>query len=673
MNRRYVIFNHGLRKLQGLEQFLDAEIVRAFFFAPKQIDATLGWGRKKYSKRAKQVAVLRRLDYYCLEDGFLRSVGLGASEPPLSIVVDDLGIYYDATTSSRLEQLVTRVLSPAESSRANSIIDNWRKSRISKYNHLREYTGILPSRYVLVADQTLGDDSIRFGLATKQSFNHMLDAALAENPDCTILIKVHPEVMAGRKLGHFNISKLSRDPRIQILSVDVHPVRLIEHAEAIYVVTSQIGFEGLLWGKKVCTFGMPFYAGWSLTQDVLPRPERRTPVLLENLVHAALVDYPRYIDPETGRCCEPERLIKWMGLQRSMFERFPEFVYAVGFSRWKMPIVVDFFQGTSVKFVNQINETHNGSTILVWGRKDLNQYIKPSLLEDMETETNKNMKYTVIRLEDGFLRSVGLGADLIRPLSWVIDRGGIYYDATTQSDLEYLLQTTLFTAEMLDRAKELRTKIVAQNLTKYNVGESPWHRPNGTECVILVPGQVESDASIAFGSPIVYKNIDLLRAVRKANPNAYLVYKPHPDVVERLRNQGVDEDQAIEWCDEIVTSCPMGEMLMVIDEVHVMTSLAGFEALLRGKKVVTYGQPFYSSWGLSEDYCPVARRTRNLSLDELVAGALILYPTYLSRTTGKYTTPEGALEELLAWQRIGTSIISWWRKLLRPLLRINNG
>jgi len=34
----------------------------------------------------------------------------------------------------------------------------------------------------------------------------------------------------------------------------------------------------------------------------------------------------------------------------------------------------------------------------------------------------------------------------------------------------------------------------------------------------------------------------------------------------------------------------------------------------------------------------------------LVAGALILYPTYVSRHTGFFTTPEQALREILDWK-----------------------
>ena len=114
----------------------------------------------------------------------------------------------------------------------------------------------------------------------------------------------------------------------------------------------------------------------------------------------------------------------------------------------------------------------------------------------------------------------------------------------------------------------------------------------------------------------------------------------------------------------------MGTLLSSVDEVHVLTSLAGFEALLRWKKVTCYGQPFYAGWGLTDDIVTPVRRTRRLTLDELVAGALILYPTYVSRVTGKFTTAERALDELLEWRQQKPTGMPLWRKALRVLLRI---
>ena len=716
--------SRALFRLAGLTALLGAEVTRAGMrMHAKKVTGVLAWGRKPSAVRSQKLATRMGLPVLYLEDGFLRSLGLGKSDPPLSIVVDDMGIYYDAHAPSRLEALVATPLTSAQYLRAQTLVRRWRAARISKYNHAREW---LPQRevctladacYVLAVDQTVGDASIRYGLANTTSFHDMLAAALAENPDCSVWLKVHPEVAAGHKQGHFVLTDLASHPRVRVLGQNVHPVSLIERARAVYVVTSQVGFEGLLWGKRVRTFGMPFYAGWGLTQDQLPTPERRrhlrssgsadadptlpATITLEQLVHAALVAYPRYIDPETGVRCEVERLIEWMGLQRRMRERFPEDLAALDFSRWKRPIVRSFFQGSVVRFSRRAEALPVGMTRLVWGRQEAG----PDSARDPLTQSAG--QHGTVRLEDGFLRSVGLGADLIRPLSWVLDRRGIYYDATRPSDLEVLLQTSDFDQDLLARAQALRARLVANGLTKYNVGRACWVRPSGTRgsaaqscladalaehapgtappnhsslerhgkgseprrSLILVPGQVESDASLAYGAPGIRHNLRLLRAVRAANPDAYVVYKPHPDVAAGLRLAGQAEGDAARWCDEVVVDVPMGSLLSEIDEVHTLTSLTGFEALLRGKAVVCYGQPFYAGWGLTVDLLPPSRRHRRLTLDELVAGVLILYPTYVSRTTGRFTTPERALDELLAWRQEKPLLEPIWRRVIGRLFR----
>mgnify|MGYP006349231059 FL=1 len=122
---RYGVFNHGLRKLSTLGEFLGETIEPVYLNTPAGLTATLGWGRRKYARRARRVAQAKGIPFVCLEDGFLRSVGLGKTEPPLSIVVDDLGIYYDATHPSRLESQIARQLTGEETTRARAMITTW--------------------------------------------------------------------------------------------------------------------------------------------------------------------------------------------------------------------------------------------------------------------------------------------------------------------------------------------------------------------------------------------------------------------------------------------------------------------------------------------------------------------------------------------------------------------
>ena len=493
-------------------------------------------------------------------------------------------------------------------------------------------------------DQTLGDASISCGIANANSFNKMLSAAINGNPHHIILVKVHPEVFAGRKKGHFDAKALSRLKRVEVLGKDIHPAFLLKRADKVYTVTSQMGFEALIWGKKVYTFGMPFYAGWGLTIDYVAAPQRRIKVSLKQLVYAALIGYPRYVNPETGKRCEVETIIEHVALQRFIRQCFPKKLYAYNFSYWKKPIINKFFQGSEIKFVKSVKNVPANNTIIVWGRKQLNEKLNPNT--------------SLIRLEDGFLRSVGLGAALVEPISLVIDNLGIYFDTTTESRLEYILQNTIFDMKLLERANFLREQILRYKLTKYNIGNLNWIRPNKAKKVILVPGQVESDASIIYGSNVIKNNLSLLQAVREANPKDYIIYKIHPDVQAGLRNNITNEKNILQFCNEVIFDVNIEQLFPLVDEVHVLTSLAGFEALLRNKIVVCYGHPFYSGWGLTKDvYIPNRHHGRMLSLNELIAGTLILYPTYISKVTGKFTTPERALEELVTWSKAEKKLV----------------
>ncbi len=150
---------------------------------------------------------------------------------------------------------------------------------------------------------------------------------------------------------------------------------------------------------------------------------------------------------------------------------------------------------------------------------------------------------------------------------------------------------------------------------------------------MLVPGQVENDASVLRGGGAIRSNLGLLQAARETRPDAFIVYKPHPDVEAGLRPGRIEPPEALKLADAIAPGASMAHLLDQVDEVHTLTSLSGFEALLRGLDVAVYGLPFYAGWGLTEDREQCPRRTRRLSLDELVAGTLILYPRYVHRPT----------------------------------------
>jgi capsular polysaccharide export protein len=139
----------------------------------------------------------------------------------------------------------------------------------------------------------------------------------------------------------------------------------------------------------------------------------------------------------------------------------------------------------------------------------------------------------------------------------------------------------------------------------------------------------------------------------------------------------VDPGAARGLCDHIEEDAALAACLDVADEVHTMTSLVGFEGLLRGKRVVVHGQPFYAGWGLTESHNPHPRRTRTLTLDALCAGTLLRYPRYLNRTSGRFTTPEIVIDQLCVERNSAGSErsirISWSRRQARKLVQIVRG
>jgi capsular polysaccharide export protein len=275
-----------------------------------------------------------------------------------------------------------------------------------------------------------------------------------------------------------------------------------------------------------------------------------------------------------------------------------------------------------------------------------------------------------LEVEDGFLRSQGLGADCIPPLSITVDRLGAYFDPTGPSELENLLQNGKFDARSLERARYLTAAIVGAGLSKYSLGDEALARRAGSRRHILVPGQVEDDRSVQLGGCGLTSNLDLLIKVRKDAPDAYILYKPHPDVLAGHRKGAISDDQCLRYADEIVGDESISALIGMVDELHVNTSLAGFEGLMRGKPVTTYGVPFYSGWGLTRDLGPVpARRTAVRTLDELVAAALLSYPRYLDPVTGLPCPPEVVVSRLIDGEVPETSLLVAARRLQGKVLR----
>lgn len=439
-------------------------------------------------------------------------------------------------------------------------------------------------------------------------------------------------------------SVLVREPDLEATARD----RLTELGPIVVTATPRSDEDGDLWtmldgaAALVCDEQDPA----RLVAAVLTVPTflRRGSGLVED--RAGLDELERNLasmsgiaSPFDGRPMELLETIALCGFWRRLVESNRGLVGALGFAFWKQDALKPLLWAGDkpLPFWRNPPPALTNGAVAVWQSKARADHL--AALQRRGTP--------LVEVEDGFLRSAGLGADCVPPLSVTVDRLGPYFDPAGPSELEQLLEEGQFDEPMLARAQQLRETIVAQGLGKYEHGRSELQRLGGTRRHILVPGQVEDDRSVMTGGGGM-PNAELLRRVRAANPDAYLIYKPHPDVEAGHRRGIVQHATSSALADQVMADAPIAALLDMVDEVHVNTSLAGFEALLRGKAVTTYGVPFYAGWGLTTDLGAIPpRRTRRRSLDELVAAALLVYPRYLDPLTGLPCPAEVAVDRLI--------------------------
>ena len=634
--KTYALLSHGLwQQRDDIARLLDVDVVAWPFVLPSGIDGFVGWGRRPSGRRAVQLAKRFGKAVVTLEDGFLRGFAPGQGEPSHSYVIDRQGIYFDAGQPNDLDRFLAQPSTdPVALERARRLMALLREERLSKYNNSPFLTpaaaGVPATRpFVLLVDQVAGDASIAGAGASAESFRLMLETAAGSNPGKTLVVRTHPAA-GDRSLLRQAAAALG----VPIVVPErMNPWPLLEEADSVYTVSSQLGFEALMAQRPVHCFGSTYYSGRGLTTDYGALDGVKTAASLEQVFHAAYLDYSHYLDLHTRQICTAERALEQAVAVRNQRSRITQKVFTSGFSPWKRRAMAPFLKGMAGDPVHKRSMEDAiqaaqaaGGVVAVWGS---DRPLPSSVI--------------AIRLEDGFIRSKGLGVALTLPSSIAIDDDHVYYDARGASRLETIIGEGAFDEDLRARARNLTALLVQRGVSKYNLGTIA-ELPDVAEgrLKILVPGQVEKDASIRYGSPQVASNAGLVAAVRTLYPQAFIVYKPHPDVVSGMRSGGEEPKEA----DRIVTGGDVLQWIAWADRVETMTSLTGFEALLRGKAVGTHGAPFYAGWGLTDDRLPISRRKRRIDLDILVASSLILYPLYVHPLSGLPCRPEDLVEEI---------------------------
>ena len=179
--------------------------------------------------------------------------------------------------------------------------------------------------------------------------------------------------------------------------------------------------------------------------------------LLE-IFRTAVVEPYGFVSPFGGESLSPDKAIELCAFWRNLVDKNRGIAAALGFATWKRSTIEPLLWAGSapVAFASSPRGDPAGRSVAVWKSR-----VDTGRLAALERTGSP-----LVEVEDGFIRSVGLGADCVPPLSIVVDHLGIYFDPGRESDLERLLQDGGFAADLLDRAKAMRELIVSQGVSK---------------------------------------------------------------------------------------------------------------------------------------------------------------------------------------------------------------
>lgn len=262
-----------------------------------------------------------------IEYGFVSSLDIAVNGAPQhSIIVCPGPIYYDSTQETAQERLLNseEEFDEEQIYRARRCIEKLVSTKVTKYNHapildISQKVGRSDRPKILLIDQRRGDKSVSLGLASAATFRRMFEYALSlEGYD--ILVKLHPDAISGKHGSYLGeLAEEFASDRVVLIDYDVNPFSLFDVVEKVFVATSQVGLEAVFAGREVYCFGVPFYAGWGITNDMVATPRRRKIRSLEEVFATYYFKFSRYYVPG-GRVHELEELIDFIAQHRKTSE-----------------------------------------------------------------------------------------------------------------------------------------------------------------------------------------------------------------------------------------------------------------------------------------------------------------------------------------------------------------
>ncbi len=600
--------------------------------------------------------------------------GFGNETSPYSLIYSyQDNLYYNGNNNAIHKLLESDwVPSPEDEDIGIKAIQLINKYCISKYN---QHSTFDPQKHsienksehaLLLIDQPINSESVSLSEANNQNFSKMFLYAFENFPNSTLYIKYHPDTINGITEGFLHKflkkNKLIDHPSIKIIDYHCNIASIFYYVDDVFTVTSPVGFEALLRGKNVTTFGNSFYSGLGLTGDMLTHNKKERSLV--DVFVAMFIQNTLYINPFNEKRGNILDLLEYISLQKRHQNSKHIVFFRTEYSKSKNVInLLNLESKENISLNNQAKIIHQKSKlILVDNQKNMNHLPK------------QNPKAFV---SEGFLFPT-LNKNKHEPISLILDYNAAYYNNKINSDLDDILNNEVFTEYEIEQSFSFISKL------KEKFGKDLETQSKGTldsnskkyKKIIFVPGTSEEENIYSTELPIS-SDLELILAIMQKEKNSLVIYKPHEKskikTSKDIYKSGIPklEEMAITHCNQLVVELKahISHCINFSNEIHVINHNSGIEALIQGKKVVTYGHPFYAGRGLTTDLFSPAKDKKNVSLEKLILGALMLYPRYKIPTQKHFVSAKIALEYYLEHylENIETLNQNWLTKQLKSI------
>lgn len=626
--------NNKLKKIKYLQEITNYNINE------NNKDITISWENDILNTNNKPI--LR------LTSGIISSYL--TKEETLSIYKSTNGIYFDSTQDNNLDLLLRSSWQPDSEDIyiANLSIEMIKKYRITKTN---EYPDVSFSFFsnnefpnILLIDQIIDSPKVILGNSNEQTFNDMLLSVFHSYPNYNIYVKLHPDTINHNKEGY--LQKLLKKyslldyPLIHVINENYNVISFFDFVEEIFVVTSQVGFEAILRDKKVTCYGLPFYSGWGLTNDMQvskkTKPNRNT----VELFVAIMIKYTKYLNPFTKKLGTILDLLEYISLQKRHSLNKKAIIFNT--NKNNSLLVKKLFKNYSE--VNSLSNFHKHED-------------KPIIFTDHIHSYEKLSKdYPSSFIREGFLFPNSLNNK--KASSIILDYSGAYFNPSIYSDLDFLLNYEYFTeyeyliAEkfLINYEKQLSTllsKESSENLLKIINNSS-------NKKIVFIIGQDENSELLFYGKQDnIQNNFQLISEVCKKTSNSLIIYKPpsnginkyyslfNSNSLQTLKNLANKNNNSF----YIEKKLSFLKCISLSEEIHTINSNFGLDAIIQSKKVFTYGLPFYGGYGLTNDMYSYPKEKSSLSILDLILGTYIYYPIYYMNGNSFFMNANNTLEK----------------------------